>query len=102
MMQQNQQRPRGMYHPDEMGPGTFGMMMGPGTMMGAGMMGHGMMHMMMVMMDADGDGALSLDEFQAVHTRMFNAMDINKDGKLTSEEVQDFMQSGGAVPHEDQ
>jgi hypothetical protein len=69
--------------------------MGPGMMMGAGMMGHGMRHMMAVMMDADGDGAVSLEEFQAVQLRMFKAMDLDNDGKLTSEEMEDFMWSGG-------
>jgi hypothetical protein len=68
--------------------------MGPGMMMGGGMMGHGMMHMMVVMMDTDGDGAVSQEEYQAVHARMFNAMDLNKDGKLTSDEMQQFMWNG--------
>ena len=44
-----------------------------GDMMGPGMMGPGMMRMMLIVMDTDGDGALSLEEVQAVHARMFAA-----------------------------
>jgi hypothetical protein len=82
-------------------------MMGGGDMMGRGMMGRGMMgrsmmgadamgppmmfRMVFALMDADGDGTLSLAEFQAAHERIFKAMDSNKDGKLTLEEMQAFM-----------
>jgi len=77
-------------------------MMGGGDMMGRGMRGRGMMgadamgppimfRMVFALMDADGDGALSLAEFQAAHERIFKAMDGNKDGKLTLEEMQAFM-----------
>jgi hypothetical protein len=78
------------------GPGTMGMM-GRG-MMGGGMMGGGamgppmMMRMIFALMDGDGDGAISLQEFQAAHERLFKAMDSNKDGRLTQEEMQAFMQ----------
>jgi Ca2+-binding EF-hand superfamily protein len=43
-------------------------------------------------MDADSDGTISLQEFQAAHDRIFKAMDSNKDGQLTLEEMQAFMQ----------
>ena len=77
-------------------------MMGPGSMMAHGMMDHGMMgrgmmgppfmmRMMFALMDADSDGTISLQEFQAAHERIFKAMDSNKDGKLTLEEIQAFM-----------
>ena len=68
-----------------------------GHMMGRGMMGGGamgppfMMRMMFALMDADGDGTISLQEFQAAHERIFKAMDSNKDGKLTLEEMQAFI-----------
>jgi Ca2+-binding EF-hand superfamily protein len=60
-------------------------------MMGPGMMRPGMMRMMLVLIDTDGDGAVSLNEFQAAHERMFKAMDADKDGKLTLQEARQFM-----------
>jgi Ca2+-binding EF-hand superfamily protein len=77
-------------------------MMGDGDMMGHGMKGRSMMRgdamgppmmfrMMFALMDGDGDGAISLAEFQAAHERIFKAMDSNKDGKITPEEMQTFM-----------
>jgi hypothetical protein len=84
------------------GPRTMGQagMMGRG--MGGPMMAHGMMHgnpmgtpftmrMMFALMDADGDGTISLQEFQAAHERIFKAMDANRDGKLTPEEMKAFI-----------
>ena len=71
-------------------------MMGQGGMMGRGMMGPMgpamMMRMIFALMDGDGDGTISLQEFQAAHERIFKAMDANKDGRLTLEEMQAFMQ----------
>jgi hypothetical protein len=85
------------------GMGQGGMMCGGMTgrsMMGRGMMGGGMMgghmgspmmfRMMFALMD-DGDGQISLQEFQAAHERIFKAMDSNKDGQVTLEEMQAFM-----------
>lgn len=54
-----------------------------------------MMRIMFILMDTDGDGTISLQEFQAAHERVFKAMDSNKDGRLTSEEMQSFMQGAG-------
>ncbi|MFC6657656.1 EF-hand domain-containing protein [Roseibium salinum] len=65
------------------GRGWGGHMMGPGMMMGR-MMGP---EMMIVMMDTNGDGNLSLEEFQAVHARMFKMLDKDGDGQLTGEEI---------------
>ena len=79
-------------------------MMGPGGMMDRGMMGSGgmmgrgtmgppvMMRIIFSLMDSDGDGTISLQEFQAAHERIFKGMDANKDGQLTPEEMQAFMQ----------
>jgi EF hand len=99
---------RGYYpHPG----GMMGMMSGhsPGMlgMMGAGTMGRGaryhdwcrgrdivapmMMRIIFSLMDADGDGKLSLQEFQAAHERIFKAMDADKDGSVTLEEMEAFM-----------
>jgi hypothetical protein len=96
----------------------FGPMMGPGAggmrgMMGAqaggmrGMMGGRMgerpgvtpvmMRMIFALMDADGDGTVSMDEFKAAHERIFKAMDANKDGKLTPEEMLSFMRGASSA-----
>ena len=93
--QQVQSQPMGQEGASSMGMGQ-GCMMG-GRMMGRGMMGGSamgppfMMRMMFALMDADGDGTISLQEFQAAHERIFKAMDSNKDGKLTLEETQAFI-----------
>jgi hypothetical protein len=87
---------------DQEGVGTTGQGgMMCGGMMGRGMMGGGMMaggmggppmmfRMIFALMD-DGDGEISLQEFQAAHERIFKAMDSNKDGQVTQEEMQAFM-----------
>jgi len=92
----------GMMGGGMMGHGMMGMGHG---MMGGGMMGQGqrggmapmMMRMIFSLMDADGDGKLSLPEFQAAHERIFKAMDANKDGFVTIEEMQNFIR-GGRTP----
>ncbi len=98
--QQMQSRPMGqggasmMGHESMMGGGMMRNIMGRG-MMGEGMMGPPfMMRMIFALIDADGDGTISLQEFQAAHERFFKAMDSNKDGKLTLEEMQAFMHGG--------
>jgi hypothetical protein len=65
-----------------------------------GMMRHGMMrdrmHMRitMILMDNDGDGALSLEEVQAGHAKIFKVIDADKDGKVTLTEVETFFRGG--------
>jgi EF hand domain-containing protein len=63
-----------------------------GGMMGHRMMGHSVtMRIIFGLMDANGDGKLSLEEFQAAHERIFRAMDANHDGTVTLEEMEAFM-----------
>jgi hypothetical protein len=76
-----------------MGQGMMGGMAQPGMMGGMPMMsmrGH-MMKVMFAIADVDGDGALSFEEVTAIHKRIFNMVDANKDGKVTIEEFQAFM-----------
>ena len=75
-----------------MGQGMMGQGMGM-TGRGMGMMGqrHGM-RLMMILMDTDGDGALSLEEVQAAHARVFKAVDVDKNGKAALEEIQTFFE----------
>ena len=78
---------------------------GPGGMMGmmGGRMGQEpmgtpvMMRVIFGLMDADGDGTVSLDEFKTAHERIFKAMDTDKDGTLTLDEMLAFMR-GTARP----
>lgn len=68
-------------------------MMQPGMMGGTpmmGMRGH-MMKIMFAIADTDGDDALSFEEVTTVHKRIFDAVDANKDGKVTPDEMQAFM-----------
>jgi EF hand len=63
----------------------------PLAVMGAFTSGRsGMMQMMMILMDIDGDGAISLQEFQAGQERIFKALGADKDGRLTLDEIRSF------------
>ncbi|CAN7508603.1 EF-hand domain-containing protein [Pararhizobium sp. LjRoot255] len=61
-----------------------------GGMRGGAMRGH-MMTIMFAVADVDGDGALSFEEVTTIHKRIFDKVDANKDGKVTTEEMQAFM-----------
>jgi hypothetical protein len=78
-----------------MPPGMTGRNMMQCGMMGGmpmmGMRGH-MMKFMFAIADVDGDGALSFEEVTTIHKRIFDKVDANKDGKVTPEEAQAFMQ----------
>lgn len=97
---------RDMTGPSMMGQGNMmgiaQRRMGGGVPMRMGKMGGPlMMRIMFILMDTDGDGTVSLQEFQTAHERIFNAMDSKKDGRLTFEEMQSFMQgAGGYIPQE--
>ena len=67
-------------------------MMGCSMMGRGGMMGHGAaMRVIFALMDSDG--------IQAAHEKIFKAMDTDKDGTLTIEEIQAFMR-GKSAPKE--
>jgi len=94
------------------GPGSMGQGMGQmgqgmsqgmmGHRMGGGMMdrgmGHGAMHMriMFILVDADADGAVSLDEVQSAHARIFAHVDADKDDKVTFDEMIAFLRGGAS------
>ena len=93
MMQQQGQDDYHRHGGGMMGGGMMG-----GGMMGRGMMGQGCdrgspmaMRIIFSLMDANGDGKLSLEEFQAAHERIFRAMDTDHDGTVTFEEMQAFI-----------
>jgi Ca2+-binding EF-hand superfamily protein len=52
------------------------------------------MRIIFALMDADGDGTISLQEFQAAHEKIFKAMDVDKDGTVSFEEMMNFMHGG--------
>jgi hypothetical protein len=86
-----------MEHGGMMGPGMMrgGMMGGDygqrDLHRGRGMFGPMMTRIIFSLMDADGDGKLTLQEFQAAQERIFKAMDADHDGTVTLEEMQAFM-----------
>ena len=53
------------------------------------------MRMMFAVVDADGDGALSLTEIQDFHGRIFKAVDRNSDGKVEMTEIEAFFHGAG-------
>jgi EF hand len=62
---------------------------------GGAMMAPVMARIIFSLMDADGDGTVSLQEWQAAHERIFKAMDTDHDGTVTFEEMQAFMRGQG-------
>lgn len=75
--------------------------MGPGMMRGGHGgpgMGHGpMLRIMFAVMDADGNGAISLEEVQEFHARIFRSIDADDDGSVTQAELRAFMTGAPAA-----
>jgi EF hand len=68
-----------------------------GMMRQGGMMRPFAMRMIFALMDRDGDGTISLQEFQAAHESIFKAMDADKDGTVSMEEMRDFLHGADKV-----
>jgi Ca2+-binding EF-hand superfamily protein len=47
--------------------------------------------MIFALMDTNGDGKLSLQEWQAAQERIFKAMDSDKDGFVSLQEMENFI-----------
>ena len=58
-----------------------------------GMMHRQMMKVMFAIADADNDGALSFEEVTTIHRRIFDKVDVNRDGKVTPDEIQTFFRN---------
>ena len=71
---------------------------------GSGMMRQGAaMRIIFALMDGDGDGTISLQEFQAANEKIFKAMDTDKDGTVSIQEIQTFARgTGKSAPNEDE
>ena len=64
----------------------------PPGMIGFGMMGG--LRTIVALVDANSDGALSLEEVEAASVRIFKAADADTDGRLTTEEIDAFINGG--------
>jgi Ca2+-binding EF-hand superfamily protein len=61
------------------------------------------MRIIFALMDGDGDGTVSLQEFQAANEKIFKAMDTDKDGTVSIQEIQTFVRgTGKSAPNEDE
>jgi hypothetical protein len=103
MQQPSEQQPSEQQQQTEQGGEMGSGEMGSGGMMRRGMMrrglmGRGMMRragmplrIIFALMDADGDGTISLQEWQEAHERIFKAMNTTHDGRLTMDQIRAFM-----------
>ena len=106
-LEQAQQDPTDEVDPDASGHGMMrsgtacgnherGRWMGRHTMRhGGGMRGGFAMRIIFALMDPDGDGTISLEEFQAAHQRIVKAINTDKDGTVSMEEMRDFLHGAG-------
>lgn len=97
----------GMMGPHEMMDGPrrgmepYGMMHGPRPGMGPGMLHGARGKILFALLDANGDGAVTLQEMNDLHERIFNAMDRNDDGGVTRGEIRAFFGTGSAKTDQD-
>jgi hypothetical protein len=84
------------YGRGEDGPG--GRRGGPASMAHGAAVAHGAaMRVMFALMDADGDGEVSLDEWLEAQERIFTHMDREGDGQITMEDMMGFMMGRGMM-----
>ena len=57
-----------------------------------------LMRTIFALMDSDGDGTVSLQEWQAAQEKVFRAMDPDKDGTITFEEMMNFFRGRARAP----
>jgi len=81
-----------------MGPYGHGMMGGQdgwrdrrGGQRGGAGLGGPLGRVLFALMDTNGDGKISLQEWQAAHERIFKAMDTDNDGTVDLQEMQQFI-----------
>lgn len=79
------------------GPNPHGQMM-RGFYGGMGGMHGARMKIMFAVVDANGDGVLTLEEVQDFHGRIFNAVDQNGDGGVDVGEIQSFFHGSDDEP----
>jgi Ca2+-binding EF-hand superfamily protein len=91
----------GMMGGQGMGRGMMGEMMRHGMTGHRGMMNPLAMRMIFALMNSDGDGTISLQEWQAAHEKIFKAMDADKNGTVSFEEMMNFMRgTARSAPHQ--
>jgi EF hand len=88
---ENEQNGIYLIRPETMSSGMMGRGWHHGWRRGHAMMAPVIERIIFSLMDADGDGTVSLQEWQAAHERIFKAMDTDHDGTVTFEEMQAFV-----------
>ena len=84
-----------MAHPQM---GEWGSMHHGGMGHNPSMMSPVLLRMIFTLMDSDGDGTVSLQEWQAAQEKIFRAMDVDKDGTITFEEMMNFLRGRARAP----
>jgi len=55
------------------------------------------MRILFAVVDAEGDGGLSIEELNGFQERIFTSIDQEKDGRVTMEEIRDFFDPRGPM-----